>query len=218
MKYDNLLKKSILTDFFSFEEIKNLKIKVIPQNSFIYKDCDYSEVLFILSGAAIFCHNQINKYVYMPIIFEKNDFLGDTMEKNDYRGSFDYFTIAESIVVYIPRDTMAKWKKSSISLVTYLYETTAKRDFRANIYQYIRFEKGLLPSLAFVIDLYRKNNIFLFKNTTALALRFNSTRKSMHYALKKLEENNIIQKEKNKLIILDFDLLKKIYEEDLLNF
>lgn len=218
MKYENLLKKSVLSKFFPFEELSRLRVEVVPKNTFIYKDCNYSDVIFILSGAALFCHNQIDKYVYMPIKFEKNDFLGDTLEDNEYRGSIDYYTISQSIIIYIPRKTMAKWKSSSIPLITYLYETTAKRDFMANLYQYIRAEKGFLSSLAFVIDKYNSNDIFTFKNTSALALRFNSTRKTMHYAIKALEEKNIVKKEKNKLVILDKTLLKKLYEDNLFQF
>ncbi len=216
MKKEALLKNTLLSKFVPYEELNLLKVKIIREDSLIYKDSDYSHVLYILKGQAILCHNQIDKYAYFPAIYGEGSILGDHLEDKRYKEYIDYYTIQETVVLYIPREVMEKWKKKYPSLVIHLYKSVSNRDYLINIYQYIRNQKGLGPSIAFIIDAYSENNVFKYKNVTQLAMRFNTTRKSMHYILKEFVEEGIIEKEKKgQLHIKNIKKLKEKFEKKL---
>lgn len=167
----------------------------------------------ILEGVAVFVRYQIDQEFFYPWTLRAGDILG--VGRYFEKGDWEIIVYSEVLIVLeIPGDLMEKHLLNNSDFYNSLMK---KRDHFLNIGVrgfFIRLHGGVKAYLAYLLFLYSEGtNIVSFNKYTDIMKMLFSNKAMLYRVTKELIEENIIIKERKRIIVVDRSLLKAHFED-----
>lgn len=198
MKLDNIYIYDYIKEYLHEIMVVNYK-----KGQYITRsDEPFTEVFFILDGnVKVECLTEYGKILLVDEL-SNNEFVGKISYMYEQDLFCDIKATSDVLLLKINKDTFDKLQRNSEFLNIFLYRTS-KRIY----YMYKKLMMKNLFSLEEIFAFYllknSENDIFKFKNISALCNTFPISRKGLYNVINKLVKKNLIRKDKNSIIIID---------------
>lgn len=197
----------------SIPENQRHRIKKVKhdRNEFLYYN-EKDKFGMILEGSVVLVRYQDDQELFYPYTLKSNDILG----LGRYFEKGDWETIVYSkvlIVLEIPVDLMEKYLLSNSDIYNSIMK---KRDKFLKIGVrgfFIRLHGGVKAYLAYLLFLYSEGtNIVLFDKYIDIMKILFSNKAMLYRVTRELIEENVIIKERKRIVVVDRGLLKSHFE------
>lgn len=217
------VKNNILFQGLSEEEINsvlvcsNSKIKEYKKNEIIFSQLDPPKALYLLlEGQVLVSQDSLEGRTFIICQIEENDIFGEVFLFLDGIGYSQYVIASgDSKVLEIPKEFFTHTCNNNCnahsSIINNMLSILARKAFYLNMKVQLLTSGSLRQRLAkyFIMNMSDTGLIRLNMNRDSLSSYLNCTRPSLSRELMKMQEEGLIEADKDSIQVIDFDGLEE---------